>query len=46
VTRIEGVPAGRHTIEVWHEKLGRRSADVTVTAGATAEVRVEFPRAG
>jgi hypothetical protein len=27
VTRIDGVPAGTHTVEVWHEQLGRRRKD-------------------
>ncbi|MGH7278452.1 MAG: hypothetical protein ACREJG_07160, partial [Candidatus Rokuibacteriota bacterium] len=45
VARIEAVPAGSHTVEVWHEKLGRRSKDVTVQAGETAEVVFEFPKA-
>ncbi|HXV83001.1 MAG TPA: carboxypeptidase regulatory-like domain-containing protein [Candidatus Binatia bacterium] len=30
---IEGVPAGTHKIEVWHEKLGTQSKTVTVTPG-------------
>lgn len=43
--RIEGVPAGPHTLEVWHEELGRRTVDVTVKTGETAQVAVEFPAA-
>jgi plastocyanin len=46
VTRIEGVPAGTHTVEVWHEHLGRRTQDVTVNPGKTAQVLFEFPQAG
>ncbi|HSE91497.1 MAG TPA: carboxypeptidase regulatory-like domain-containing protein [Candidatus Binatia bacterium] len=30
---IEGVPAGTHKIEVWHEKLGKQSKNVTVVSG-------------
>jgi plastocyanin len=30
---IEGVPAGTHKMEVWHEKLGKQSNTVTVAAG-------------
>ena len=30
---IEGVPAGTHKIEVWHEKLGTQSKTVSVGAG-------------
>ena len=43
VARIEGVPAGNHTIEVWHEELGRRTTDVAVKAGETVKTVVEFP---
>jgi plastocyanin len=45
ITRVEGVPAGAHTVEVWHAQLGRRTADVTVKAGETAAIAVEFPKA-
>ena len=45
-TRIENVPAGSHTLEVWHETLGRRTHDVTVKAGETASVVIAFPRSG
>lgn len=38
--RFEDVPAGTYTLEVWHEKLGKKKAEVTVTAGG--EARVEF----
>lgn len=44
VARIEGVPAGSHTIEVWHEELGRRTADVAVKAGETVKTVIEFPK--
>lgn len=41
--RLPGVPKGPHTLEAWHERLGR--VTVPVTAGAEGEVRVEvlFP---
>lgn len=35
---IEGVPAGTHKIEVWHEKLGRQSRRVTLSPGVTLHV--------
>lgn len=35
---IEGVPAGTHKIEVWHEKLGRQSRKVTLSPGITLHV--------
>jgi plastocyanin len=44
VTRLAGVPAGTHTVEVWQEELGRRSQDVTVTPGQTTSVVFEFPK--
>ncbi len=35
---IKGLPAGKYTIEVWHEKLGAVEKEVTVgAAGATAD---------
>ena len=36
--RFEGVPAGNYTVEIWHEKLGKQQAEVTVTPGADASV--------
>ena len=38
--RFENVPLGTHTIEVWHEALGKQKQEVTVAAGE--EVAVEF----
>jgi hypothetical protein len=42
--RIGDIPVGSHTIEVWHERQGRRSADVTVRTGAPAEMVVEVSK--
>ena len=36
--RITGVPPGRHTIRVWHERYGRLMKTIDVKAGATATV--------
>lgn len=33
---IKGVPAGRHTIQAWHEQYGRLTRTVDVKAGQTA----------
>ena len=33
---ISGVPAGRHTVRVWHERYGELTQMVTVEAGKTA----------
>ncbi len=38
--RFEGVPSGNYTVEIWHEKLGKKQAEVTVTPGG--ETTVEF----
>ncbi len=44
VTRIEGVPPGTHTVDVWHEELGKRSEDVVVKAGETTKVVFAYPK--
>ncbi|RMH23039.1 MAG: TonB-dependent receptor [Acidobacteria bacterium] len=36
--KIDGVPAGTYTVEVWHERLGTKSAEVTVDGSGTATV--------
>ena len=36
--RLEDVPAGNYTMEIWHETLGKKKAEVTVTPGAEASV--------
>lgn len=40
--RIDGVPKGRYRLEVWHEKLGSREAEVEVEEGTTATVNIEY----
>jgi plastocyanin len=44
--RIDDVPAGAHTVEVWHETLGKRTKDVTVKPDETTEVVFEFTATG
>jgi plastocyanin len=44
VTRIENVPPGKHTVEVWHETLGKQTKDVEVKAGQTAKVSIEMAK--
>ena len=39
---IDGLPAGSYTLEVWHERLGTQTADVTVEDGGAASVDVGF----
>ncbi len=41
---IEGLPAGRYTLEAVHEELGTLRAEVTVAAGETARVELVYPR--
>jgi plastocyanin len=40
--KIGGVPAGRHTIRVWHERFGQLTQMVTVAAGKTAIVTFSY----
>ena len=40
--KIEGVPAGTHTLEVWHETLGRVTQEVTVTDGQATDMNIEL----
>ena len=44
VTKIENVPAGKHTIEVWHETLGKQTKEVEVKAGQAAKVNFELKK--
>jgi hypothetical protein len=39
---LEGLPPGTYTVEAWHESLGTRSAEVTVTADGTSELNFSF----
>ncbi|MBI2892995.1 MAG: hypothetical protein HYY06_05550 [Deltaproteobacteria bacterium] len=39
---IQNVPVGTYTIESWHEKLGRKTQEVTVTRDGTAEVNLSY----
>ena len=40
--RIDGVPAGNHVLQVWHEKLGVREKEVRVEDGVTSSVLIEY----
>ena len=42
--KIENVPAGKQTIEVWHEVLGKGSKEVDVKAGQTTKVSIEMKK--
>jgi len=39
---IKGLPAGTYTIEAWHEKLGTKTATVTVAANGSATSSITF----
>jgi plastocyanin len=40
--KLADVPAGKYTIEVWHEKLGKTTQEVEVKAGETVNVSYEM----
>jgi plastocyanin len=40
--QIKDVPAGTYTIEAWHEKLGTKTQQVTVTEGKAAPAKFDF----
>lgn len=42
--KIENVPAGKVTVEVWHETLGKATKDVEVKAGQVAKVSIELKK--
>lgn len=42
--RIENVPIGVHTIEFWHPKAESITEEVTIEAGKTVELEVEFSK--
>ena len=41
---LTDVPAGEHTLEIWHETLGKRSQKVKVGAGETVNITFEFQK--
>jgi plastocyanin len=44
VAKVEAVPAGKHTVEVWHEVLGKQAKEVEVKAGQTTKVAFEMTK--
>jgi plastocyanin len=40
--RIEAVPPGRYTLEVWHERLGVLTREVVVDSTGDAEIEIEY----
>jgi len=43
-TKIENVPPGKYSVEVWHETLGKQTKEVEVKAGQTAKVAIEMKK--
>jgi plastocyanin len=39
---IKDVPAGKYTVEVWHEKFGSQTKEITVTDGAPVDLKLSF----
>jgi len=42
--KIDNVPAGKYTVEVWHETLGKQSKEVEVKAGQATKVAIEMKK--
>ena len=40
--KIDNVPAGDYTVEIWQEKLGSQTAKVSVKGGSDAKVSASF----
>jgi plastocyanin len=40
--KIENVPAGKYTIEAWHEHFGMKTVEVEVTAGGSADPKLGY----
>lgn len=40
--RIEGLPPGHYTLEVWHEKLGPLERDVRIDATTSTSIEIEY----
>ncbi len=40
--RIEGVPAGKHKVKIWHERLGEKDAEVEIVPGQAATLDVQY----
>lgn len=42
--KLEGVPAGTYTVQVWQEALGKTTQEVTVSAGGEAKADFELTK--
>ena len=43
---IERVPAGRHTVKAWHERVGEVAGEAHVVSGRPAELSLSLPLSG
>ncbi len=39
---INDLPPGKYTVEIWHERLGTQTKEVTVAEGAPVDLKLEF----
>ena len=39
---IEGLPAGTHKVEFWHEKLGKNKGEITVGEDGSSDMTLEW----
>jgi len=39
---IKDIPAGKYTVEIWHEKLGTQTKEVTIAEGKPAKLHLSF----
>jgi len=44
VVKLDNVPAGKHTVEVWHEVLGKQTREVEVKPGQVTRVSLELKK--
>jgi len=42
--QLNDLPPGTYTLEAWHEKLGTRTAEVTITGDETKNIDILFKR--
>jgi len=42
--QLNDLPPGTYTLEAWHEKLGTRSAEVTIVGNETKNIDIVFKR--
>lgn len=41
---ITDIPAGKYTVQIWHETLGTKSAEVTITPAGAATLEIPFSK--